>query len=97
MKRAGDLPSRADGFVGCQAAHGLQSAAEVVGGNGVAEVVPQRVVAVLAVTLSGRFVDGAVHPSDLTVGPKMLWCGEPVLDIVVGAGGLERLSYDVRP
>lgn len=30
----------------------------------------------------GRFLDGAVHPLDLTVGPRVVRLGEPMFDIV---------------
>ena len=32
--------------------------------------------------LDGRLLDGAVHPFDLPVGPRMVRLGEPVLDVV---------------
>ena len=31
----------------------------------------------------------AVHAFDLAIGPRMLWLGQPVLDIVLGAGVFE--------
>ena len=31
---------------------------------------------------NGRFLDRAVHPLDLTVGPGMVWLGEPMLNAI---------------
>jgi hypothetical protein len=37
----------------------------------------------------GRTLDGAVHPLGLTVRPGMLGLGQPMIDIVEGAGIFE--------
>jgi hypothetical protein len=37
----------------------------------------------------GRILDGAVHPLGLTVRPGMLGLGQPMIDIVEGAGIFE--------
>ena len=43
---------------------------------------PQLVVALVVEEFDGRFLDGAVHPLDLSVGPRVVRFGEPVLDII---------------
>lgn len=37
----------------------------------------------------GRLLDGAIHPFDLAVGPRMIWLGEPMLDVVGFADHVE--------
>ena len=75
-------PCFAAELIGCEAAQALQSASEVVGGDEVVEVPPQLVVAVLMEALNGGVLDYAVHPLDLTVGPRMVDFGEAVVDAV---------------
>src|SRR5580692_9089625 len=46
-----------------------------------------------------RILDGAVHPLDLTVRPGMLGLGQPMIDIVEGAGiscSSTKANFDVR-
>jgi hypothetical protein len=40
----------------------------------------------------GRIFDGAVHPLDLTVGPRMTGFGQTMLDIQISASHLERMA-----
>ena len=49
----------------------------------------QLVVIVVVEALDGRFLDRAVHPLDLSVGPGMLDLGEPVLDAMFVADAVE--------
>ena len=44
--------------------------------------------------LDGGVLDCAVHALDLTVGPRMAWLGQPVLDVEIGAGGLEGVAEE---
>ena len=48
--------------------------------------------AVVVIALDHRVLDRAVHPLDLTIGPRMVHLGQPVLDVVLGANAAE----DVR-
>ena len=75
-------PDFADVFVGREAVQGLQSACEVVGREEVGEVCLQLVVAVVVEPFHSRVLDRSVHPFDLTVGPRMIGLGQPVLDPV---------------
>lgn len=45
--------------------------------------------AIVVEALDGRLIDGAVHPLDLTIGPRVVRLGEPVLDIVRFADNVE--------
>ena len=64
------LPNLADSFVGREAAQGLEPAAVVVGIDEQLQVVPQLIMAGVMVALDRGVLDGAVHPLDLTVGPR---------------------------
>lgn len=59
----------ADVFVWSGTAPGLQPSAVIVGIDEVIEVCDQLIVAIVVIALDRRFLDGAVHPLDLTVGP----------------------------
>ena len=76
------LPCFADCLVECEAFEGLERAAEVVGGDEGAEVLPELIADSVMVAFDGRFLDGAVHPLDLSVGPGMARLGEAVIDVV---------------
>ena len=54
----------------------------VVGCHEVGEARPQLVVAVVVEAFDGSLLDGAVHALDLSVGPRVVRFGEPVLDLV---------------
>lgn len=47
------------------------------------------VVAVVVVALDRRLLDRAVHPLDLSVGPRMVHLGKPMLDVVLVADAVE--------
>ena len=42
----------------------------------------------------GGVLDGTVHALDLAIGPRMLWLGQPVVDIGEGAGVFERVCSE---
>ena len=46
------------------------------------------------VALYGRLLDGAVHPFDLAVGPRVPRLGESMFDIEVGAGCFEGMAAE---
>jgi len=46
------------------------------------------------VTLDGRFLDGAVHPFDLAVGPRVARFGQPMFDVEIGAGRFEDVASE---
>ena len=84
-----DCPSFADELVGCETFEGLQSPAEVIGGDEVSEVAFELCVVVIVIALDGRVFDGAVHPLDLPVGPRMVHLGQSMLDVVLVADAVE--------
>ncbi len=50
-------------------------------------------VAIVVVAFDGGFLDGAVHPLDLTVCPWMLDLGQPVLDAILLATHVEHMRH----
>lgn len=87
-------PGFADGLVRRQAAQGLQTALEVIGGDEVGEVLPELIVAVVVGALDGRVLDRAVHPLDLAIGPRMAGLGQAVLDVEMGTGAFEGVAAE---
>ena len=43
------------------------------------------------------FLDGLVYPLSLTVCPRMVWLGKPVLDAVLVADAVEDVGAEVSP
>src|ERR1700732_661519 len=60
-------PCFADGFVGCEAFEGLQSACEIVGGGEVRQVGAQLLVGLVVEAFDGCLFDRAVHALDLAL------------------------------
>jgi hypothetical protein len=56
-------------------------------------VLVELIVVVAVETLDGGLLGGAVHPLDLTIRPRMLHFGEPVLDAVVGEHWLASSQF----
>ena len=48
--------------------------------------------AAVVIALDGRLFDGAVHPLDLAVRPRVVDLGEPVLDAVFVAAQVEHVG-----
>ena len=82
----------ADVFVGRQAFQGLEPAGEVVGRDEVGEMAAQLVVGFVVVAFDRRFLEGSVHALDLAVGPGMVGLGQPMLDGMLPASTVERMT-----
>jgi hypothetical protein len=67
----------------------------VVGSHEAGKVRPEFVMALIAEALNGGFLEGAVHPLDLAVGPPVVRFGKPVLDVVCLASHVE--AHLTRP
>ena len=87
-------PGFADEFVWCEAFEGLEAFGEVVGLDEVSEVVAELVVGVVVEPPDGSVLDGAVRAFDLAIGPRMLWLGQPVIDVGEGTGVFESVSSE---
>jgi hypothetical protein len=75
-------PDFGDVLVRRKATERLETTGVIIGCNEICEMHPQLVVA-LAMEASGRWLlDGAVHALYLTLGPRVVRLGQPVLDIV---------------
>ena len=53
-----------------------------LGSHEVCEVSAKLVVGFVVEALEGRVPDGAVHPLDLTIGPRMLGLDQAMIDVV---------------
>ena len=89
-----DCPSFADELVGGEAIKGLQSPGVVVGGDEVGEMPNELIVRFVVISLDGRVLDRPVHPLDLSIGPRMIRLGQPMLDPVLTTGAVERVAAE---
>ena len=85
-------PAFADELAGYQAFERLETAGEVVGIDEVGEMLAQLIVVVIVIAVNGGLLDGAVHALDLTIGPRVPWLCQPVVDIVVGTSTLKGMA-----
>lgn len=76
------IPDLADVFIRREIAEGLEATGKVVGGHEIAKMDAQLVVAVVRETLGGRFFDCAIYPLDLTIDPRVIWLGQPMLGLI---------------
>ena len=67
-------------LVGSEPPQGLEALSEVVGVEEGFEVLSELLVGLVVIAPNGGFLEGAVHPLDLTVGPGMVRLSEAVLD-----------------
>lgn len=74
---------------------GFEPAAAVVGVDEVAKVGGRLYMAVVVIALDLCFLDRAVHPFDLAVGPGVLHLGEAMFDPVLVADAVEDVLEGV--
>lgn len=86
-------PLFANELVRRETLEGLQPSAEVVGVDEQVEMLFELPVAVIVKAFDGGFLDGAVHPLDLAVGPRVLDLGQTVLDAVLAAAHAEHMLH----
>ena len=67
-------------------------AGEVVGVNEVGGMLSQLIVIVIVVAMNGRLFNCPAHALNLAIGPRMPWLGEPMINVVSGAGILENMG-----
>lgn len=48
-------------------------------------MLPELVVSLVVIAVDSRFLDGPIHPLDLTVGPRMVGLGQAVMRRVLSA------------
>ena len=87
-------PEFAEIFVGRKSLEGLESSGKVVGPDEVGQVRFELVMGVVEVSLDRSFLDGPVHPFDLSVGPGMVGLCEPVLDPMNETEPVERMAAE---
>lgn len=79
-------PCFADGLIGRDAEQGPEASCEVVDADEVGRTGAELRVAIVLVALDRRIFDRAVHSLDLLIRPGVPRLGQPVVDIVAGAG-----------
>ena len=84
----------AEELVGGEAVKGLESPSEVVGGDEVGEMPNELIVEFVVISLDGRVLDRPIHPLDLSIGPRMIWLGQPMFDSVLTTGAVERVAAE---
>lgn len=87
----------ADEFVRAQSFEGLQTSAEIVGGDEVSKVLTELLVAVVVEALEGRVLDRAVHSLDLAISPWMFRLGGAVFNVGLVAGIFESIAAEDFP
>ena len=75
---------------------GLQASTVIIGADEQLEVLSELVVAVVVVAFDGCVLDRAVHPLDLTIGPRVVRLGEPMVDAVFTADLVEAVDPVTR-
>ena len=87
-------PLLADELVGCEPLQRLEPASEVVSGYEVTKVPLKLGMIVVVVTLHGGFLDGSVHPLDLSIRPRMHRLGQPMFDVEIGASCIKGVATE---
>jgi hypothetical protein len=80
------------GLIPAEAADGPEAAALVVGVGEGLQVCREPVVRAVLGAADGCFLDRAVQPLGLAVGPRVMGLGGPVLDVELDAGVVERVD-----
>src|SRR5262245_9738790 len=84
-------PSLTDVLVGREAAESLQPLGEVVGIQESSEMVLELPVVFVMIPPDGCFLEGAVHPLDLSVGPRVVGLGQAMFDPMLPADAVEPM------
>ena len=87
-------PDFADVFVGRETLECLKTLCEVVGSDEVGEMSPKFVMGFIIEALDGGVLDGAVHPLDLAIRPRVLGLGQAMIDGVASAGHFKGRSSE---
>ena len=87
-----DCPSFADVLVGSELPQGLEALSEVVGVEEGFELLSELRLGFVVIAPNGGFLEGAVHPLDLTIGPGMIRLGAAVLNTMLAADAVEHVQ-----
>jgi hypothetical protein len=89
------LPALTDVFVGSQAFEGFPSLGKIVSHLEGVEMFLQVLMGLVIVFLHDGLFEGAIHPLNLAVRPRMLHLGQPVLNALLTADTLEDMPEGV--
>ena len=86
------MPARTDELVRSEASESFESFGEVVGVEEGGQVFLELIMGLVKIGADSSLLDGAVHALDLTVGPRVIGFGEPMIDVMAGTGGFEGMG-----
>ena len=93
-------PELTDSLKGCEPTKTLEALGEVVGIEERRQMRAKALVGLVVEPSDGGVLDGAVHPFDLAIGPRMFEFREAMVDAVLGARevkGVGAERADERP
>ena len=74
----------------------LEAASEVVGRHEVGQMRSELLVIVVVIAIDRRFLEGTVHPLDLTIRPRVIGFGQAVFDTACSADLIEAVDPVTR-
>jgi hypothetical protein len=89
-------PAFADVFEGRKSVQSLEPASIVTGCDEVREMLLKLLMALVVEALDCGFLDGPVRSLHLSVGPGVLWFGQPMVDVVSRACEFKSVSTEER-
>ena len=87
-----NLPARTDELKRGEASQGFETFCEVVGVEEGGEVFLELGMGLVMIGANRCFLDRGIHAFDLAVGPRVVWLGESVINIVTGTREFESVS-----
>jgi hypothetical protein len=85
-------PAFADELIWREPFECLKPPAEIVGVDEVGEMPPELGVIVIMIAFDGRVLDCAVHALDLSIGPRVIWLFQAMLNVVSTLRAAERMA-----
>ncbi len=89
-------PTFANVFKGREHLQGFEPASEVIGSDEVREMLLKLLMALVVEALDCGILDNPVHSLNLAVDPRVLWFGQPMVDIVSRTGEFKSVSTEER-
>jgi len=90
------LPLLADELIGGKSSKGLEALGEVVGHEKGLEMLFELLVSLVIVPFDRSVLEGPVHALNLPIGPRMLWPGPAMFDVVLFAGPSKSMDSEKK-
>lgn len=88
------LEAGTDELISGEAAEGFEPLGKVVGIEEGAQMLLELSMAIVVISSHSGFLDGAIHAFDLTIGPRVIWLGQAMIDVMAGAGGFKGMGSE---